>query len=28
VVLEDVAPGDKVVGVPARSLQRLYSATG
>lgn len=28
VVLEYVAPDDKVVGVPARSLQRLYSATG
>lgn len=28
VVLEYVAPDDKVVGVPARSLQRIYSATG
>jgi len=28
VVLEYVSPDDKVVGVPARSLHRLYSATG
>jgi acetyltransferase-like isoleucine patch superfamily enzyme len=28
VVLEDVAPGDTVAGVPAKSLQRRATATG